>query len=293
VDVDSFLRAGRITAVESIEQLSFHNLQFNTVLDISDLRPDRLTKVKFVRRIENGLLRPEKCTVTGSNWTAMTFPLNHFLEGMGNSPYEPMSSAMSEAWELLLILQERARHHRVTHWSKLPKTCLPMTWFDRTKQKPRINDTFDGGCGQCSWLLGRPPPLDTPEKSIRVCRGKRPVESDDSSAPCMPLREQERKSKEVNREVPTGHNLSNSLAEANIDPSLTDVHYSPIPIWQFSTTDRHTPFAGSPEMQYPPHNQASESYAERTASLPAPEPGLVRSPPLYGFVELEEVDDTT
>lgn len=64
---------------------------------------------------------------------------------------------MDAAWEMSLLLNERARMHGKQHWSKLGRQCLPITWFDRLKKekKTNANPTYDGGCSICSWTEGR------------------------------------------------------------------------------------------------------------------------------------------
>jgi phage baseplate assembly protein W len=73
-----------------------------------------------------------------------------------------MTQSMHAAWEMYLILMERATVHGYCHWSKLERSCLPVTWYDRTPVKSVPNDTYDGGCATCTWSKDREIP-GTPE----------------------------------------------------------------------------------------------------------------------------------
>jgi hypothetical protein len=89
-----------------------------------------------------------------------------------------MTPKMHAAWEMYLILMERAAVHGHEHWSKLQRSCLPVTWFDRTTTKSVPNDAYDGGCVTCTWSLDRPVlanpevKLET-EKSSSATKGKK------------------------------------------------------------------------------------------------------------------------
>jgi len=144
------------TEVETIEQLSHHNIAHNTVLNRYDGSHDLLVRVRFERKHDDGIYRAVPFDVTEDNVFQTTFPLHYFLRHtLTPSTGMAMNREMMAAWELLLILQERAQVHGVHHWSRLKKRCLPISWFDRTKNKAEKNDTFDGGCPVCSWCEGR------------------------------------------------------------------------------------------------------------------------------------------
>jgi hypothetical protein len=78
-----------------------------------------------------------------------------------------MTPAMNNAFSMMLRLHERAMFHKVHHWSKLQKSCLPATWFDRTKKKPVENNTGDGGCDICTWEFGKVP-SELPAHEVKV-----------------------------------------------------------------------------------------------------------------------------
>ncbi|EXJ91335.1 hypothetical protein A1O1_04447 [Capronia coronata CBS 617.96] len=137
--------------VEALENLTSLNFTYNTVLDVCELMPNRLVKVKFTQKVPHGQLRVEKQEVSLANWEHTTLALDHFVKDVARGYHSLVDEAQLATWELLLMLQERARKHGLPHWSKLPKSCLPVTWFDRTRIKPRPNDTFDGGCDVCTW----------------------------------------------------------------------------------------------------------------------------------------------
>ncbi|KAG9777748.1 hypothetical protein ABEF93_006582 [Exophiala dermatitidis] len=139
------------TEVEALESLTSENLTYNTVLDVCELFPDRLVKVKLAQDTPNGQLRAEKYKVTAENWKHTTLAKDYFLKAVALRGYQAMDDTRLAAWEMLLLLQERADKHGLVHWSKLPKTCLPVSWFDRTRNKTLPNDTFDGGCNVCTW----------------------------------------------------------------------------------------------------------------------------------------------
>ena len=146
------------TDVETIEKLTSYNVACNTVLDVVTLWPQtyqemhRLRKAKLVRD-NNGRLSMEPIVVTTDNWMQTTYALDHFTSGLGagQAEYVALNEARLAAWELLLVLQERAGIHGVQHWSELTKTCLPTSWFERTADKAVPNDTYDGGCQICTW----------------------------------------------------------------------------------------------------------------------------------------------
>jgi len=146
------------TEVEAIERLSLQNIVLNTVLSVCDIASDRLVKLQLERHREKGLYHVKPATVTLQNIFNTTFPTDYFILPMGGNikKNEPrMSPGMMAAWEMSLILSERAEIHGKSHWSKLDKRCLPVTWFDRTKDKATKNNTYDGGCPGCTWVLGR------------------------------------------------------------------------------------------------------------------------------------------
>ena len=146
------------TEVETIEELTYENIAYNTVLRRSEEFPHRLVKVRFQRRTEDGFWYAEPLEVTGANVTQTTFCIHRFekaaLPALSTENY--MTKSMDAAWEMSLLLQERARKHGKQHWSKLNKQCLPVTWFDRVKREKRTapNPTYDGGCAICTWTEG-------------------------------------------------------------------------------------------------------------------------------------------
>ena len=143
------------TDVEAIEFLSFQNVLLNTVLNVSPDRQDRLTKLCLTRGGVDGCGKyyAKPCEVTADNWSETTFQLDHFVlkTEVPSNGLHPMDTSMLAAWELSLILQERARIHGVSHWKKLEDCCRPVSWFDRTANKRTENDTYDGGCSMCTW----------------------------------------------------------------------------------------------------------------------------------------------
>ena len=154
------------TMVESLEQLSYDNFRYNTVLAPSKVMPNRLVKVKFAKATEDGAYQVLSHTLTTDNVDAVSLPLNYFCTHLPNG-VGFFDNAMDSAWEMLLILQERADIHGLKHWSKLHKNCRPASWLDRTRgavpenrpegdeagddrEKPRA-DNYDGGCDVCTW----------------------------------------------------------------------------------------------------------------------------------------------
>lgn len=145
--------------VEAIEKLSYQNIMLNTVLDVCPVRQDRLTKVRITTRSKdgNGKLVAEPCEVNAMNLYETTFPIDHFVlkSEVPTDGLHSMDNSMMAAWELCLILQERARLHKVSEWGKLRDCCRPVSWYDRTANKRVANGTFDGGCPVCTWIPGR------------------------------------------------------------------------------------------------------------------------------------------
>jgi hypothetical protein len=140
------------TEVEAIEGLAYENVQLNTTLKRSEIFGNRLVKVRLERRVKDGLYYAIPHMVNIQNWQETTVPLDHFLPD--SQPME-MTHSMHAAWEMYLALMERAAVHGYGHWSKLDRSCLPVTWYDRTTVKSVPNDTYDGGCATCTWSLGR------------------------------------------------------------------------------------------------------------------------------------------
>jgi hypothetical protein len=140
------------TEVEAIEGLAYENIQLNTTLKRSEIFSNRLVKVRLERRVEDGLYYATPHMATIQNWRDTTLPLDHFLP---DSQPMDMTCSMHAAWEMYLALMERAAVHGYVHWSKLDRSCLPVTWYDRTTVKSVPNDTYDGGCATCTWSLGR------------------------------------------------------------------------------------------------------------------------------------------
>jgi hypothetical protein len=140
------------TEVEAIEGMSYENVQLNSTLKRSEIFRNRLVKVRLERRVEDGLYYAVPREVTIENWRETTLPLDHFLPD--SQPME-MTPSMHAAWEMYLILMERAAVHGYGHWSKLNRSCLLVTWYDRTTLKSVPNDTYDGGCATCTWSMDR------------------------------------------------------------------------------------------------------------------------------------------
>jgi hypothetical protein len=153
------------TEVEAIEGMSYENIQLNTTLKRSGLFNNRLVRVRLERRVEDGLYYAIPHEVTVENWKETTLPIDHFLRD--SQPME-MTQSMRAAWEMYLILMERATVHGYCHWSKLERSCLPVTWYDRTATKSIPNDTYDGGCATCTWNMDREIP-GTPEIKPEPC----------------------------------------------------------------------------------------------------------------------------
>jgi hypothetical protein len=147
------------TEVEAIEELDYDNIVNNTVLNESAGFLGRLVKVRFQRLSDDGLWHAEKMEVTEANIQETTYDINHFCGSAlpGISETNLMTKCMVAAWEMSILLQERASVHGKQHWSKLDKQCLPTSWFDRLQQHQRTvaNVTFDGGCAVCTWTEGR------------------------------------------------------------------------------------------------------------------------------------------
>ena len=148
------------TDVEAIEKLSHENILLNTVLNICPGRQDRLNRVRMVRKSGDdwGKLYAEPCEFDATDMHKMTFPLDHFIlkSEVPLGGFHSMDDTMMAAWELSLILQERARLHKQYSWATLPDRCKPASWYDRTGGGKRVeNDSFDGGCPVCTWVPGR------------------------------------------------------------------------------------------------------------------------------------------
>ncbi|RMZ78589.1 hypothetical protein DV738_g3774, partial [Chaetothyriales sp. CBS 135597] len=164
--------------VEAIERLTPSNLLFNTVLPLCPQYPNRLVRLKFERKTEDGQFKAVPVVVTPDNIEMTTLPLTFFCDHLhGNSI--GIGVTVDRAWETLLILQERAEIHGLSHWSKLHKNCRPISWQTRTRgaipdNRPdddkdgddRIKaqaDTYDGGCSVCTW---RPKLLATYQEEV-------------------------------------------------------------------------------------------------------------------------------
>ncbi len=147
------------TDVEAIEGLSHQNIMLNTILNVCAARQDRLTKVRLTRRSRDGAGKyyKEPFDVNETNLYESTFPIDHFVlkSELATEELHSMDRSMLAAWELTILLQERARIHGVNNWKKLSDVCLPVSWFDRTKNKRVENETFDRGCPVCTWVPGR------------------------------------------------------------------------------------------------------------------------------------------
>lgn len=147
------------TEVETIEELTYNQIVYNTVLRESSTFKGRLVRLTFRREKEDGLFRAVPVQVTPANVRRTTFDILHFMDGALPmiSPDNHMTPSMDAAWQMSLLLTERAQMHGKQHWSKLDRQCLPITWYDRLKasKKTVSNPTYDGGCAVCSWTEGR------------------------------------------------------------------------------------------------------------------------------------------
>ena len=153
------------TELLCLERLTHHNVKYNTVLQVCELDPTRIVKLKLVRKTkdENSGLQAVPVIVTPQNIAETTLPIDTFLtEGEKMRGGAEMDWEMERAFELLLTLQERARNHGAAHtdWAnhnRLGKACVPETWYDRARND-RTGDgitteerTYDGGCQVCGW----------------------------------------------------------------------------------------------------------------------------------------------
>ncbi|RMZ86510.1 hypothetical protein DV736_g6265, partial [Chaetothyriales sp. CBS 134916] len=152
--------------VEAIEKLTPNNLLYNTVLPIFENDTNRLVKLKFERKTEDGQFKAVPLVVTPDNINKVTLPLNFFCQPLQDNA-STVGVSVDRAWETLLVLQERADIHGLSHWSKLHKNCRPISWQTRTKgaipdnrpdddkdgdDRTRAHtDTYDGGCSVCTW----------------------------------------------------------------------------------------------------------------------------------------------
>ena len=147
------------TEVETIEELTYDQIVYNTVLPKSSTINGRLVRLAFKRQTEDGLFHAVPVQVTPANILQTTFDIMYFRDAAlpTISPTNFMTSSMDAAWQMSLLLMERARKHGKQHWSKLDRQCLPVTWFDRlAKSKQTVsNPTYDGGCAVCTWKEGR------------------------------------------------------------------------------------------------------------------------------------------
>jgi hypothetical protein len=147
------------TEVETIEELTYNQIVYNTVLRESSTFKGRLVRIAFRRQKEDGLFRAVPVQVTPANVRRNTFDIVHFMDAAlpTISPDNHMTPSMDAAWQMSLVLTERAQMHGKQHWSKLDRQCLPITWYDRLKasKKTVSNPTYDGGCAICSWTEGR------------------------------------------------------------------------------------------------------------------------------------------
>ena len=147
------------TDVENIAKLTYENILHNTFLNVSPEYPSRIAKLRLCRKFEADDMTTSYYTevmeVTEENMLKTSYPIDYFLT---SRPYfnsvtiDSMTPIMHNALELLLRLQERADLHGITFWEKLPRPCLPDSWFDRVKHTTRVpNVTYDGGCHICSF----------------------------------------------------------------------------------------------------------------------------------------------
>ena len=147
------------TELVCLERLTYHNIKYNTVLQVCELDPTRIVKLKLVRKTkdETSGLKAVPVTVTPQNIAETTLPIDMFLtEQQKARGGAEMDWEMERAFGLLLTLQERARNHGFEHsdWANLKRLgepCLPETWFDRTGKAIDQQKTYDGGCQVCGW----------------------------------------------------------------------------------------------------------------------------------------------
>ena len=168
------------TDVEAIEKMTFHNLMSNSLLHPCEIAPDRLQRVRFFRGQDDANndddgqkhFHVEPLEVTLENLEETTLPGDYFKKGFSKAQEAKlglMTTGMIDAFTCLLILQERAELHRIDDWRRLPPSCLPESWFDRTtstKSARKVNEAYDGGCEICTWNPERKilPPKDTLEE---------------------------------------------------------------------------------------------------------------------------------
>jgi hypothetical protein len=143
------------TDVEAIESLSYQNVMLNTILNVCPGRQDRLAKIRLTRRCQDGEGKyyTKPFEINETNLYGTTFAIDHFVlkAELPADGLHAMDDGMLAAWELSLILQERARNHGFDHWKKLPDGCRPVSWFDRVRNKREAHETFDYGCEVCTW----------------------------------------------------------------------------------------------------------------------------------------------
>lgn len=171
------------TTVEALENLTWHNIRYNTILPISAIDPERIVKLMFVKKNDKNSSSSYKVKAmaeTPDNLHETTLPIDYFLTDKEKSNEEVIKRAgreprlpkkMDKAFKTLLMLQERAMIHGFKHWSELGKDCVPRTWNDRVKEKDHTNEVvdltkednedtkkveqketfYDGGCEVCTW----------------------------------------------------------------------------------------------------------------------------------------------
>lgn len=165
------------TEVENIEELSYTQIAYNTVLRESSEFKGRLVRVALKQHTKDGLYHAEPVEVTPANVRRTTFDLWQFIEAAPPplSPDNYMTVSMDAAWQMSILLMERARMHGKQHWSKLGRQCLPVTWFDRLgKDKKTVpNPTYDGGCTVCTWYEGRDEGFTTYDRDFEVSLASR------------------------------------------------------------------------------------------------------------------------
>ena len=143
--------------IESLEKLSYEKLWMNTVLSRSVEFPDRLVRVKFVRKgvDASGQYTAKPVEVTVDNYLQMTFPLDYFcLRDFDPCVVSQLEYDLLPAMSILFDLQKKAELHELGHWRDLPKGCLPESWFDRTREGAPEKPNYDGGCYICTWRPG-------------------------------------------------------------------------------------------------------------------------------------------
>ena len=144
--------------IQALEHLDWTNFCYNTVLDQIFINGQhRLVKKKLTHKNDLKALKAENLEVTALNYLQTTFPIDHFIpkDEFGQNllfPDEELLQLYQKCKTLYDVLLYRTEAHNLTHWSKLPKPCLPQSWFDRkgANNRPVRSAHEDGGCDVCT-----------------------------------------------------------------------------------------------------------------------------------------------